>query len=84
LDYQKIIDEIPGAVDYNISPRNQWAFSIYVSPEGAELENDGSYCAVATIDTDREKAIDLGPSYPFAKQGSGECIVPESFKTDEN
>ena len=52
-------------------PNDQMQF---MDAAGTTLEPDGTMC-LKMIDTEREKKIDLGVSWPFEKLEYGECIV---------
>mmetsp|Transcript_34277 Transcript_34277/g.42350 ORF Transcript_34277/g.42350 Transcript_34277/m.42350 type:complete len:127 (+) Transcript_34277:367-747(+) len=48
---------------------------------GEKLSSDGTMC-LKMIDTEQEKSIDLGVSWPYEKLQKGECIIAVDFASD--
>ena len=46
--------------------------------DGKEIAANGTMC-LKMIDTDQEKKIDAGVSWPYKKLDYGECILPSDF-----
>lgn len=46
---------------------------------GQKIATDGTMC-VSMIDTDQEKEIGVGVSWPFEKLGPKECIISKEFE----
>jgi hypothetical protein len=56
--------------EYNLSPRLNWDTWV-PSPTNGKGEDT----VLMLIDTEREKAIGLGTTYPFPPQKEAECLV---------
>ena len=72
-------------VETNISPRFSFCvpgLSMKDADEGEPLVADGTMC-VLFIDTEQEKKIDVGVSWPFEKLEPGECLISAAFQTIE-
>ena len=46
---------------------------------GEEIAPNGTMC-LKMIDTEQEKKIDVGVSWPFEKLKKGECIISSDFE----
>ena len=69
-------------VKANLSPRQQLCpkddLMQFTDQDGNELAKNGTMC-LKMIDTDQEKKIDAGVSWPYKKLEYGECIIPHDF-----
>lgn len=51
----------------------------FTDSDGEEIAPNGTMC-LKMIDTEQEKKIDAGVSWPFEKLKKGECIISSDFK----
>ena len=70
LDYRQVVDNF-GEETYNLAPRFHMC--------DIDVSRVYNGCIMA-LDTEREKAIDLGVSYPFASLSAGECVVSSQYQ----
>ncbi len=64
---------------YNVSPRLQLN-DLFAYKESTGRTVSGSV-GLTLMDTNREKAIALGPDYPYSPQDAGKCIIPSTLHT---
>ena len=69
-------------IDHNISPRYQACPKhdaiMFKDAEGNYLAPNGTMC-LKFIDTDQEKKIDLGVSWPYEALEPYECLISDDF-----
>ena len=54
----------------------------FSNADGKKLAKDGAMC-LKFIDTEKEKQIGLGTTWPFKKLNPHECIISNKFKKSE-
>ena len=84
LNYTAAVDVLDQKnIEHHMTPRYEQCphnFTVQISAdEGKITYDDKKELCFKFIDTDREKEIDLGTSWPFAKLNPYECIVPSEF-----
>ena len=84
MNYTQVVNVLDeNSVEHYISPRYQMCpigdMMQVMNSEGIEIAQNGTMC-IKFMDTEQEKAIDLGVGWPYSAMEPYECMIATEFQ----